>query len=435
MLFALIGVLILITGYVNFRKGFFLFMFYRMLLVTNITLISVPGIPLLTLEVFLTMAFFCLYYKNKHKLYLDRVDFPYKKPFALVACTCFLSTIFAYIGFNGAVSQFIAQVVCEYGFIWMMWKVIDRKDIPYLLKGFAVVFILAGIYGFYEKITQTNPIVSYEMTLNPDTSRQVDFLFANDEYRGYRVQSFFEHAIGGGCNWGMYVAFTFAMLWVYKVKVPNGTKTLMIIAALLSLPCIFFANTRGAIVYFFISILSVFNLKDYRFYLRLAVIGGFILLIAPLFSDYANNVLSIFDSKAQEKVGGSNAEMRFDQLAASIELMKMSPLVGLGYKFMNVMQTNLVAALLGLESIWFRVMTQFGLLGTAAYVYLAYFSLVKLPKRYHSQPLFFISLAYWLTCSLTSLPAFKNYFYYFILIVLIKLSETYQNDYDQSSRK
>lgn len=434
MLFALIGALILIIGCVNFKKGFYLFIFYRMVLVTNITLISIPGIPLLTLEVFMTLAFFCLFYKNKHKAYMERLPFPYKVPFVCIACTYFLSTVFAYIGFSGAVSQYIAQVACEYGFVWMMWKVVDRQDIPYLLKGFAVVFVLAGIYGFYEKLTQTNPIVLYEMTLNTDASRQIDFLCADDEYRGYRVQSFFEHAIGGGCNWGLYVAFTFAMLWVYKVKVPHGTKTLMLTAAILSLPCIFFANTRGAIVYFFISILSVFNLKDYRFYLRLVAAGAVLLVIAPLFSDYANNVLSIFDSSVQDKVGGSNAEMRFDQLAAAIEVMKMSPLVGLGYKFMNVMHTSLVAALLGLESIWFRVMTQFGLLGTAANICLAYFSLIKLPRRYHSQPLFFVSLAYWVTDSLTSTPGMKYHFYYFVLIVLIKMSGTYQKDYDKANR-
>ena len=64
--------------------------------------------------------------------------------------------------------------------------------------------------------------------------------------------------------------------------------------------------------------------------------------------------------------------MRFEQLAAAIELMKLSPIVGLGYKFMNVMHTSLVAALLGLESMWFRILTQFGLLGVVANLYLAY---------------------------------------------------------------
>lgn len=435
MLFALIGLLILFAGCVNFKKGFYLFVFYKMVLVTNITLISVPGIPLLTLETFMTLAFFCLYYHNRRRPYLERVPFPYKTPFLLIAVSYFLSTVFAYVGFSAAISQYIAEVACEYGFAWMMWKVIDRRDIPYLLKGFAVIFVLACAYGFFEKITQTNPIVLYEQTLNTDVSRQIDFLCPDDEYRGYRVQSFFEHAIGGGCQWSMYVSFTFAMLWVYRVKVPSGTKTLMLLAALLSVPCLFFSNNRGALVFFFVSILSVVNLKDRRFYLRMALMACVILLVAPFFSDYANNILSIFDSKAQEKVQGSNPEMRFDQLAASIEVMKMSPIVGLGYKFMNVMHTRLVAALLGMESIWFRTLTVFGLLGTAVNIILAYFSLVKIPKHYHSQPLFFVSLAYWVVYSLTSVPGMKFHFYYFVLIVFIKMSQTYQNEYDNTKRK
>ena len=434
MLFTLIGILILWEGCINFKKGFLLFVIYRMFLVTNITLVSVPGVPLLTVEVFMTLAFFCLYVKNKHKSYMEKSSFPYKTPFLWIAGTYFLSSVFAYVGFGGVISTYVGDMACEYGFAWLMWKVIDRKDIPFLLKGFAVVFILAGLYGFFEKITQTNPIVAYEMTLNTDASRQIDFLVSDDENRGYRVQSFFEHSIGGGCNWSIYVAFTFVMLWVYKVKAPKGTKTLMLMASLLSIPCVLFSNTRGAIVFFLVAILSVINLKDYRFYLRIVLAGGLLLIIAPFFSDYANNILSIFDSKVQDRVGGSNAEMRFEQLAASIEVMKMSPIVGLGYKFMNVMHTRLVAALLGLESVWFRVLTQFGILGTIANIILAYFTIVKIPKRYHSQPLFFIALANWVTQSLTSVPGFKYYFYWFVLIAIIKTSKTYQKEMDNAKR-
>ena len=158
-----------------------------------------------------------------------------------------------------------------------------------------------------------------------------------------------------------------------------------------------------------------------------------LLLLAPLFSDYTNNIMSLFDSKAQEKVGGSNAEMRFEQLAAAIKLMSQSPILGLGYKFMNVMNTSLVSALLGLESMWFRILTQFGMLGVVANLYLAYYSLIKIPKLYKSRPLFFLSLAYWVTASLTSVPGMKMYFYYFVLIVFIKMSDFYTyNKYKQS---
>lgn len=428
MLFTLIGLFILLIGVKNFKKGFYLFLFYKLLLVTNITLVAVPGIPLLTLEVFMTLAFFCLYYKDRRKLKLEKTAFPYKKPFGLIAIVYFLSTLFAIVGFSAAISQYVGEVICEFGFVWLMWKVIDRKDIPYLLKGFTLMSFLACVYGFYEKLTQNNPLVLYEMTLMGDSDRAIDFLVTDDAYRGYRVQSFFEHAIGGGVNWGMYAVFAFSMLWTYRIQISKSLKARVLSTALLCIPCLLFANNRGSIVFFMIAVLSVLNIKDYKLYLRLALAGLALLVIAPFFSEYTDNILSLFNQKAQAKVGGSNAEMRFEQLAASIELMRQSPIVGLGYKFMNVMNTKLVAALLGLESMWFRILTQFGMLGTIANIILAYYSLIKIPRHYKSQQLFFFSLAYWATASMTSVPGMKMYFFYFVLIVFIKMSKVYQKE-------
>lgn len=399
-------------------------------MVTNITLIALPGIPLLTLDVFMTMAFSCLYYKNRKKLQLEQQPFPYKQPFKFLVFSYFLSTVFAYVGFISAFSQFIGEAICEFVFVWLMWKVIDKDDIQYLIKGFTFMFFLACLYGFYEKITQSNPIVLYELSLMDGSDKAIDFLVTDDENRGYRVQSFFEHAIGGGINWGMFAVFAFTMIWVCHIDISAKIKNGILFTALLCIPCLFFANNRGAIVYFFIAILSIVNLKDSNFYKRLACVCALLLVIAPLFSDYLDNVLSIFNPNAQEKVGGSNAEMRFRQLAAAIALMMQSPIVGLGYKFMNLMDSDLVDALLGLESMWFRILTQFGLLGVIANLSLAYYSLVKIPKTYKSAPLFFFSLAYWVTGSLTSVPGMKMYFYYFVLIVFIKMSEIHKINND-----
>lgn len=433
MIFLLVGVLILITGIYNFKKGFYLFLFYKLVLVTNITVISLPGVPLLTLDVFMTMMFFCLYYRSRNHLELEAQPFPYKKPFQFIVFSYFLSTVFAYVGFVSAFSQFMGQVICEFAFAWLMWKVIDKDDIGYLMKGLTFMFFLACIYGFYEKFFQNNPIVKYELSLMSNSEKAIDFLVEDDPNRGYRVQSFFEHAIGGGINWGMFAVFSFSMLWVYRIAIPSPNKNGLLLTAILCIPCLFFANNRGSILFFFIAILSVVNLKDSKFFLRIMIAFALLMIIAPLLGDYLNNVLSLFDSNAQEKVGGSNAEMRFDQLAAAIALMLKSPIVGLGYKFMNEMDSVLVSELLGFESMWFRILTQFGMLGVVANICLAYYSLVKIPKFYKSIPLFFVSLAYWIVASLTSVPGMKMYFYYMILIVFIKMSDVYTyNKYEQS---
>lgn len=422
MIFLVIGLFIILIGIKKLKKGFCLFLFYKVFLVTNITIISIPGVPLLTLDLFMTIVFLLLFFLKRQKMQLEKVPFPYAKPFKWIAISYFLSTLFAYVGFLGALSQYVGQMITEFVFAWLMWKIIDRKDIEYIVKGVTMMFFLSCLYAFYEKVTQTNPIQKYELTLVADASRAIDFLVTDDVNRGYRVQSFFEHAIGAGVNWGMFVSLYFTLIIVYKCKLRSK---LGMITAILCIPCIFFSNARGPLVFFMVSVLSFIDLKNKNFY-KLIVVSMILFLVAsPFLSDYFDNLLSIFDPKVQEKVGGSNAEMRFDQLGAAIELMKQSPLFGLGYKFMNVLHTSLVSKLLGLESIWFRVLTQFGLLGTFANLILAYYALIKIPNYYKSKSIFFFSLAYWITSSLTSLPGMLMYLYYMIIIIFVKQSDRY----------
>ena len=423
MIFFIIGLLIIVVTLKNYKKGFYYFLFFKVCLVTNITVISLPGIPFLSLDFFMTLIFIILYYKDCNRIAIEKKSFPYKNPFVILSVSYFLSTVFAYVGFQSAFSQYVGQVVGEFLFAWLMWKVVDKKDIGYIIKGLSFMFFLSCIYAFFEKVTQTNPIQAYEMTLVQDSSRVIDFLVTDDANRGYRVQSFFEHAIGAGLNWCMYIILFFSLVIEYKYKLKSK---LPLVTAILCIPCVFFANARGPIVFLLIGMLCFVDLKNKSFYKALIV--GFILFLifSPLFSDYTDNILSIFNQKAQDKVGGSNAEMRFEQLGASIALMMKSPIVGLGYKFMNELNSPLVSQLLGLESMWFRILTQFGLLGLIANVILAYYSLVKVPKLYKSKSLFFFSLAYWVTASLTSVPGFLMYLYYLILIIFIKQSNIYQ---------
>ena len=65
MIFLIIGLLIIFIAFRNYKKGFYYFLFYKVCLVTNITVISVPGLPLLTLDVFMTLVFIVLFYKDE----------------------------------------------------------------------------------------------------------------------------------------------------------------------------------------------------------------------------------------------------------------------------------------------------------------------------------------------------------------------------------
>ncbi len=423
MIFTFLGLILIIYSFINFKKAFLWFLVFKLFLVTNIAVVAVPGLPLFTLELFLTMVFFIQYYRLRKKVTM-KVDFPYKKPMTFLLISWALSTIFAYIGFIGAFSQFLKSVFQQIIFIWMLWDLIDvKKDLGFILKWFTIAFFFICVYGFYEHQIQSNPLMEYEVSLMGDSDRAIDWTYDADVERGYRTQSVFEHAIGAGVNWALYIVFILSLYINYKY--PIKYMKLSFLTVLLSLMCLFFTNSRGPIVFLMLSGMSLINLKNKRGYLFIVGIAISFIILLPYLSEYTDNILSIFDSKVQKQVGGSNAEMRFMQMNAATELMKESPIVGWGYKFMNVFNNSLTAALLGLESMWIRIMVQFGIIGIIANVYYAYYSLIKIPKLFHSKSVFYISLAYWVTASLTSVPGMLYYLYFLILIIFIKFSPTY----------
>lgn len=427
MIFTVIGIILIIYSFKNFKKAFLWLLVFKLFLVTNITVVAIPGIPLLKWNMFLIAIFFIQYWRNRKTLQVENKPFPYERPFKFLILSWFLSTIFAYIGFAGAVSQFIGTVFEELVIVWLMWKLIDvKKDLPFIIKWFSIAFFSISLYGFYEHQIQANPLVAYEATIIGDEERAVVFTYDADIGRGYRVQSVFEHAIGAGVNWSLYLIFVFS-LWI-NCRYKFHDRVFILASALLGIPCLFFTNSRGPILFLMIAILSIINLKNRKVYVFGGVCFIGFVVLSPYLADYAMNIISIFDSKAQQQVGGSNAEMRFEQLAAAIALMQEAPFFGLGFKFMSEMNNTLTTALLGLESMWFRILTQFGLFGVIANFYYAYYELWKIPRHYQSRTILFMSLAYWVVASMTSVPGMLTYMYYLFIIIFIKLSPQYNKE-------
>lgn len=425
MIFTIIGILIIFYGFHNLKRGFLCFLVYKIFLVTNITLISMPGVPLLSLDMFMIMAYAGLFFVKRNSIEYTPVPFPYKIPFLLLMSSWTISTLFAYVGFNSAVSALIGSICQDIVMIWLLWIFVeDEDDFRFLLKWFTAAFFITCIYGYFEKLTLSNPLMEYEISLVGDDERALNFSYEGEKVRGgWRVQSVFAHAIGAGINWGMFIIWTFILTYILQFK-SSDLKTAIIIS-LLCIPCILFSNSRSPLVFLFVGSLAFVNFKNKNF--NTAVIVGVILLfvIGPYFSDYLDNIMSLVDSDAQAKVGGSDSEMRMEQLAASVAIMNMSPIFGLGYKFMNEMTLGIVDDLLGLESMWFRIMTQFGYIGIIVNLIFAYYSLVIIPRKYHSRQIFFLSLAYWITNTITSTPGMLTYMYYLIIFMCIKMSTTY----------
>lgn len=434
MIFQLIAILIIIYSFINFRKAFLTFMLYDLFLNTNINFLSIPGVPILTVEDVLIMVFAAEFYikygTNKNGTYAQtRNNFPFKTPFIILTISWTISTVFALVGFAGAVSAYVKQILEYVIMTYLIWRIInDKRDLIFLLRGFTFLFLLCGIYELYEIATQSNPLSDYETSLVQDQTRAIDFGNYEDEQdRGFRAKSVFAHPIGSGINFGLYIIISLFFLMKAKINIKTN-KLLVLATCLLSLACIIMAKSRGPYLFLLIGAFSFINLKSGKFYRYAFLMVLALIVILPYFSDQLDIFKSLYSADAQDKVGGSDTNMRFEQLTVAIGIMSMSPLYGLGFKFLSEMSTAVTVGLLGGESVWFQVLPQFGILGILAYLFMIYWTVVKLPKKYKSASIFFIGMAYWLVISITSVPGMQVYLYYLALILVIKYQMGCFND-------
>lgn len=437
MIFYVIGFYLVVYGIANYKKGFFCYLIFRLFLVQNITMISVPGVPLLTLDVFLSLFYVGLYFIRKNDLYEDKSSFPFRVPFIFLFLSWTVSAFFSIVGFGSAMSQYLRDVCQNLILIFIMWRLItSKKDFLWLFVGFNLVMLISCLYGIFEGTIQSNPLADYEATFNSDDSKLINYDYSEDKLRGYRIKSIFEHAIGAGVMWC--ITIVLALYFWIDGLIKKGKKVSILFLILLCIICLALTKSRGPILFLIISSLGIIQLNSKKFYYA-AIFGTLLIIIGwSFFSQFGDTFLSIFSSKAQENVGGSNADMRLEQLEASFLLMQGSPFFGLGFKYQNVIDNYLTDLLRGSESMWFSILPQFGLLGIVAYLFFAYYSIYKIPKDFHSKRLLFFSLAYWIVASLTSVPGLKMHYYFFCVLYIIKQSKLYKYElsppkYKQSS--
>ena len=92
--FLIIAALLILYSLKNYKQGFFLFLAFRLFLNNNINLINLPGVPLLTLEVFMSI-FFALLYVIKRKRYsrvITTSPLPFNKVFIWVLLSYVVSS-------------------------------------------------------------------------------------------------------------------------------------------------------------------------------------------------------------------------------------------------------------------------------------------------------------------------------------------------------
>lgn len=412
----------------NYKHGFLLYLLLQMVWFPETQLFQVGG-SWINLNFVCAMFFALLYVLKKKKVGKESMTFPYKKPMIAIAISLLLTSISSLSGFTSEFVKACGLIVMDLIIVYIMWETIHKKeDFVFLFKGITIIVLFACIYIFYEKITGNNFILDYKLTCTLNSlSTYRDF--QQWDYRGYRCYSIFDHTICACMVFSLYIGLTL-ILFMKKKRYPF--KILSLVTSALCVPAMFFTQQRTGMSMLLISVLAVIDFKKRRFW-KLLGFGTFALIIVmPYFSDNLSLLLSMFSSKFAGEVSGSSASMRFDQLAAVFQIMLISPLTGLGENFQSYYTGALATRALGYESLWFEQMAKHGMVGVLAYVLMIYYAVYKIPKKFKSRELLFISLSYWVTYSLTSTPYFRIYFLYAVLFYFIKNSETYLNMKDKN---
>lgn len=426
MVLVIFALLIMVYSLKSLKRGFCLYLMFLIVGMFEAPFITLGG-KSLSIGFFMSL-FFCALYCTKIK---DKTRFPFFKPFLAIVLSLFITCFYAVAGFVPESLRALDIIFREIITVWLAWKILDdERDLFFLIKGMTFVFCLVCLYGFFEYITQSNPIVEYKsglleggITLYSSTTEAAT--------RGYRLISFMEHPIGAGMTMGLFVIFVMVSRNYFDQKYPRNYVFFSYIVSFLCVMCAILTKMRASLVFIFIGCLSIINIKKKRFYLTFFILVVCALLALPLYSKYLNLILWMFNENAASRLGGSSIEQRIGQLEACLKLMEMSPIGGLGERFKYYIRNAYTVAALGYESIWFEQMVKHGLVGVATNLYLAFFSIITIPRRYKSKPAFYLSLSYWVVYTLTCVPAFRTPLYYVLLFYFIKKTEAYKTERNQ----
>ena len=430
MIFLVVGLIILIYGIIRPRRGFMIYLVFRMFLNSNITLISQPGMPTLTLSFFLDLSFVAVYllygkrFKNKNR-------FPFTAAFILIAISWILSSVFSLAGFKAEITRVAVNIVSELVLVFLIWRIIEtEKDFNCIFDLITVVILFSTLYGILELILQYNPLANYEAGLMRDAQKAINYTYDINSARGYRIKSIFFHAIGAGMNWGLYLSYFVYALLNDKYRIIK--KPIIAITAVLCAICIFLTKSRAPLLFVFITCVGNMNFKKKKSWEVSIIIICVFVFVSPFLIDKLDILFSIFDKGLQKKVGGSNSAMRLDQLEAAYLIMKESPIFGLGIKYQDILKNSpLVSRLKGSESVWFSILPSYGFAGVFMELFLIWKTIFGVRGKYNSKEALFLAVSYWGVYTLTSVPGFLTYLYYLLLFYFLKGSGICNRKYEE----
>ena len=176
MVFIFIGIIIIFCGIKNYKYGLIIYLGFKLFLVNNISIISIPNFPLLTLEDFMNIIFVLIYFLKRSKKEInicEKFEIPWQLPFIVLTISIFFSTIFGKAGVIMEFTAFIKYTFENILLIMIIWNVLNtEEDFKLAFNIITMIMIISAVFGIMEYKMQFNPLKRYESTLINDETKK-----------------------------------------------------------------------------------------------------------------------------------------------------------------------------------------------------------------------------------------------------------------------
>jgi len=362
-IFPLIYCPIFLYAFISYHKAILLYAIMRLALSPITPFFNMPGDMLILLKFFMDSCMIMFIFIGS-----ATKQFPLKNAFFVFIFSIAISSLMSPLETLFSAIRTIYVTIAPFIFIYLLWRELKTlKDIQFIVKGFMIVFSVAIIYGFFENFNDlANPFMEYKLSLLSSKQEGVAWIELGRKDTGRnRIVSIFDNPLDCGGYAAIAFAFFFYLNMQYK-KIWNTPK-LMRIAFLSGLFfLLLFANSRGSMLYFAVSLLFMLNLKTI---LQLSLfLPFFIILFYGFIAQSIDTIKSIANAENSETVKGSSLAMRVIQFSAVMDIVKSNFFIGYGEKAEGFFRSE-NSDVLGLESIWLKLLAKQGIMGVISYIY------------------------------------------------------------------
>ena len=303
-----------------------------------------------------------------------------------------ISAFYLLIAFMSTDMPIGMQLKSLIGFILYAFNIIiatslyKKKEIECLFHFTAILVIISGIYGIYTYVIQFNPFAEFVVAFHSAFEDQGMSSSSLETERGFlhgRISGFTVHPLLYG---GVLVLCFFFLLSYYNQINSKWQKTILLLILSFCLVLIILTGSRSILIGLLCGLFYYYFKRNPQLFLRFSLLGAILVFVFGLSieDEYIRSILFFWEE--HDEIKGSSSTMRYDQMAAAIDIISEnveSFLFGLGrgWTYQYSLKYGNIPPFHGFESIFLFSLIEFGVLGTIIYLFLIFSPLYKHNKN------------------------------------------------------